>query len=77
MPARIANANLIEDTMEIAGAVLIIAVLIGQIDLPLFYAVSTTGWGTPNIVLWGVINVVAFAVLIMLIVQKMKYYTTT
>jgi hypothetical protein len=76
MPSSIAHANLIEDTMEIAGAVLIIAILIGQIDLPLFYAVSTTGWGTPNILMWGIINVVAFAVLILLIVDKMKYYTT-
>ena len=74
MPTRIARYGLIEDTLEIGGALLIVAILIGGIDLPLFYGVSTTGWGSPNIVMWGIITVVAFAILIMMIMDKMKNY---
>ena len=75
MPHRIsAGFGLIEDTMEISGALLIVAIIIGGVDLPLFYDVSTTGWGTPNIILWGIITVVAFAVLLMLISQKLQNY---
>lgn len=60
--------------MEIAGALLIVAIIIGGVDLPLFYNVSTTGWGTPNIILWGVITVVSISVLLLLIFEKIKNY---
>ena len=76
MPVLKANYGLIEDTLEVGITVLIIAVIIGNVDLPLFYAVSTTGWGTPNIALWGVITITCIAVLIMEIVDKMKPYRT-
>lgn len=75
MPPQLsARFGLIEDTMEIAGCLLIVAIIIGGVDLPLFYGVSTTGWGTQNIILWGIITVVAIAVLLMLISQKLANY---
>jgi hypothetical protein len=74
MPPTIARYGLVEDTMEIGGTLLIVAILIGGIDLPLFYNVSTTGWGSANILMWGVITIIAIAVLIMMIVDKMKNY---
>ena len=74
MPVLQAKYGLIEDTMEIGATLLIIAIIIGGVDLPLFYNVSTTGWGAPVIVMWGVITIVAIAVLIMMIIDKMKNY---
>ena len=74
MAALIARFGVVEDTLEIGATVLIVAVLIGTVDLPLFYAVSTTGWGTPNIALWGIITIVAIAFLIMEIIKVIKPY---
>jgi len=70
----IARFGLIDDTMDIAGSLLIVAILIGAIDLPIFYNVSTTGWGTSSVILWGIITIVALAVLVMQIAQKLKNY---
>ena len=69
-----ARFGVVEDTLEIGGTVLIVGVLIGSIDLPLFYAVPTTGWGTPNIALWGIITIISVTFLIMEIYKKMKPY---
>ena len=74
MAIRKALFGVVEDTLEIGGTVLIVAVLIGTVDLPLFYAVSTTGWGTPNIALWGIITIVAIAFLIIELLKVIKPY---
>ena len=74
MTTKKACFGVVEDTVELGGMILIVAVLIGTVDLPLFYGVSTTGWGAPNIIMWGIITIVSIAFLIMEILKVIKPY---
>lgn len=58
--------------IEISIAVLILAILVGIVAFPIFFDVSTAGWGANNILIWGVLPTVALAVIIVGIVQHFR-----
>ena len=59
------RANLMNRAIQIGGAILVVAILVGQIALPIFFTVNTTTWGATNIVIWGVVVTVGLAAIIM------------
>jgi hypothetical protein len=75
MPKIRVHQDLILDTAEIGGALIVIAVLIGQISLPMYYGVSTSGWSTETILVFQAVIIVAIAALVMGIVRKIRKYT--
>jgi protein-S-isoprenylcysteine O-methyltransferase Ste14 len=70
--AQKAAASLMNESIEIGGALLVIAIIIGTIAIPVFIAVNTTGWGATNIIIWGTILTVSFAALIMLVIGRFR-----
>ena len=58
--------------IEIGGALLVIAIVIGTIAVPVFMGTNTTGWSTTNVLIWGTILTISFAALIMGIIALFK-----
>lgn len=59
--------------IEIAIAILVLAILLGIVAFPIFFGVNTTGWGANNILIWGVMPVVALSVIIISLVKHFKH----
>jgi hypothetical protein len=62
---RRARASLIVHVIEIGGGLIVLAILVGDIALPLMFTVNTSTWGATNILIWGVTATVALAAVIM------------
>lgn len=58
--------------IEIAIAILVLAILVGTIAFPIFFGTNTSEWGATNILIWGVIPTVSLAVVIIGIVKYFK-----
>jgi ABC-type proline/glycine betaine transport system permease subunit len=58
--------------IEIAIAILVLAILVGTIAFPIFFGTNTSDWGTTNILIWGVVPTVALAVVIIGLVKHFK-----
>lgn len=58
--------------IEIAIAILVLAILVGVVAFPIFFGTNTTGWGANNILIWGVVPTVALAVVIIGLVKHFK-----
>ena len=69
---RKAYAGLMGKAIELGGALLVIAIIVGTIAVPIFIGVNTSGWGVTNILIWGTVLTVSFAALIMLIINMFK-----
>ena len=59
--------------IEIAIAILVLAILVGTIAFPLFFSTSTAGWGATNILIWAVVPTVSLAVVIIGLVKHFKH----
>ena len=59
--------------IEIAIAILVLAILVGTIAFPIFFGTNTTGWGATNILIWGVVPTVSLAVVIIVLVKHFKH----
>lgn len=59
--------------IEIAIAILVLAILVGVVAFPIFFGTNTTGWGANNILIWGVVPTVALAVVIIGLVKHFKH----
>ena len=70
-----AHQDLILDSAEIGGALIIIAVLIGNIALPFYYGVNTSSWSTQDILIYDAIVIIAISVIVIGIVRKIRKYT--
>jgi hypothetical protein len=64
--------SLSSQVIEIAIAILVLAILVGTIAFPIFFGTNTTGWGATNILIWGVVPTVSLAVVIIGIVKHFK-----
>jgi hypothetical protein len=58
--------------IEIGGALLVIAIVVGTIAVPVFMSTNTSGWSATNVLIWGTILTIAFAALIMGIIALFK-----
>jgi ABC-type multidrug transport system permease subunit len=58
--------------IEIAIAILVLAILVGVVAFPIFFGTNTTGWGANNILIWGVVPTVSLAVVIIGLVKHFK-----
>jgi uncharacterized membrane protein YbhN (UPF0104 family) len=58
--------------IEIAIAILVLAILVGVVAFPIFFGTNTTGWGANNILIWGVVPTVSLAVVIIGLVKNFK-----
>lgn len=58
--------------IEIAIAILVLAILVGTIAFPIFFGTNTSTWGTTNILIWGVVPTVSLAVVIIGLVKNFK-----
>lgn len=65
--------SLSSTVIEIAVAILVLAVLVGTIAFPIFFGTNTSGWGATNILIWGVVPTVALAVVIIGLVKHIKH----
>jgi len=59
--------------IEIAIAILVLAILVGTIAFPIFFGTNTTSWGATNILIWGVVPTVSLAVVIIGLVKHFKH----
>jgi hypothetical protein len=59
--------------IEIAIAILVLAILVGVVAFPIFFGTNTSGWGANNILIWGVVPTVALAVVIIALVKHFKH----
>jgi hypothetical protein len=67
-----AKASLMTDSIELGGALLVIAIIVGIIAIPIFMQTNTSGWSTTNVLIWGTVVTVALAALVMLILGKFR-----
>jgi ABC-type multidrug transport system permease subunit len=58
--------------IEIAVAILVLAILVGIVAFPIFFGTNTTGWGANNILIWGVVPTVSLAVVIIALVSHFR-----
>ena len=68
------KAYLVEEVIEMAIGTLLFALFMGNISIPQFYSVSTSGWDANAILIWGIIPTVAFVAYIMLMFYHVKYH---
>jgi hypothetical protein len=68
-----ARASFMVEVIEIGGGLIALAILVGDIALPILFGVNTTGWGATNILIWGVIATVALAAIIMGIISYFRH----
>jgi hypothetical protein len=66
-------ARLVEEIAELAIAIFLYAILMGQIAIPMFLTVSTTTWDTYSKLLWVIIPTVAIVVFIQAMFYHVKY----
>jgi ABC-type proline/glycine betaine transport system permease subunit len=59
--------------IEIAIAILVLAILVGTIAFPIFFGTNTTNWGAQNILIWGVVPTVSLAVVIIGLVKYFRH----
>jgi uncharacterized membrane protein YbhN (UPF0104 family) len=59
--------------IEIAIAILVLAILVGIVAFPIFFGVSTAGWGANNVLIWGVVPTVVLATIIIGLVYHFKH----
>ena len=67
-----AYAGLMTTAIELGGALIVIAIIVGTIAIPIFLCTSTVGWGATNILIWGTVLIVSLAALIMLIISMFR-----
>jgi ABC-type multidrug transport system permease subunit len=58
--------------IEIAIAILVLAILVGTIAFPIFFQTNTSGWGATNILVWGIIPLVSLAVVVISLVKHFQ-----
>jgi hypothetical protein len=68
-----ARASFMVEVIEIGGGLIALAILVGDIALPILFGVNTTGWGATNILIWGVIATVALAAIIMGLISYFRH----
>jgi hypothetical protein len=69
---RKARASLMTEAIELGGALLVIAIIIGIIAIPIFMQTNTSGWSTTNVLIWGTVITITLAALVMLIINKFR-----
>ncbi len=70
---RYMKANSLSGTViEVAIAILVLAILVGTIAFPIFFGTNTSGWGVTNILIWGVVPTVSLAVVIIGLVKHFR-----
>ena len=67
------RANLIGTVMDIAIGTLLAAVIVGRVSLPTLVSVSTSGWDTYTVLLWGIFPLVVVAALLTAVYNRAKY----
>ena len=67
------RAKLIGTVMEISIGLLLVAVLLGKVALPTFYAVATTGFDAYTVLIWGIIPLVAAVAVLTAVYNRAKY----
>ena len=61
--------------IELGVVLLILAIIIGQIALPIFFSTNTTGWGATNILVWGTLPTITLAAFVIGIFAYFKYHS--
>ena len=69
------HESLLSKVIELSAAVLVLGIIMGYVALPIFFTVSTSGWGATNILIWGVVVTVALASVIMLFIRMFQHGT--
>jgi hypothetical protein len=67
-----AYAGLMTTAIELGGALIVIAIIVGTIAFPILINTSTVGWGATNILIWGTISIISLAALIMLVIGQFR-----
>jgi hypothetical protein len=67
------KARLIGTVIDIAISLLIVAILLGKVALPTFYAVATGGFDEYTVLVWGVIPLIASLAILVAIFNRAKY----
>ena len=67
------RCNLIDVIFELGLSTLIGAIIIGKVAIPNLIAVSTTGWDSYSVLVWGVAPLVVVSAWMMAIIYHVKY----
>jgi hypothetical protein len=67
------KARLIGTVIDIAISLLIVAILLGKVALPTFYAVVTSGFDEYTVLVWGVIPLITSLAILVAIFNRAKY----
>jgi hypothetical protein len=65
--------SMLAKVIELSACVMVLGILMGYVALPIFFGVSTSGWGATNILIWGVVVTVALAGVIMLFIRMFQH----
>lgn len=64
---------LVDTVIELGIGVLVGAIIIGKVAIPQLIAVSTSGWDSYSVILWGVMPLICVAALGMAVIYHVKY----
>ena len=67
------RAHLVEEIAELAIAIFLYAILMGEIAIPMFLSVSTSTWDTYSKLLWVIIPTIAIVAFIQAMFYHVKY----
>jgi len=67
------GAHLVEEVAEIAIALFLFAELMGNISIPMFLSVSTSGWNIYAAAIWIILPTVGIVVFIQALFYHVKY----
>lgn len=67
------RARLIGTVLDIGISTLLGAIVIGQVALPTFFAVATTGFDAYTLLVWGIIPLVCVAAWLTAMYNRAKY----
>jgi len=67
------KARLIGTVIDIAISLLIVAILMGKVALPTFYAVLTGSFDEYTVLVWGVIPLISSLAILVAIFNRAKY----
>lgn len=70
--AGVSRAHFMAWAIETALGFLIFVVIFGQVAYPLYLGVSTSGWDTYTVLLWGFLGLVAVAAFLIRVIDSAK-----
>ena len=73
VPVRSLKAPLIGTVLDLGISTLLGAIVIGKVSLPTFYAVSTSGFDTYTVLVWGIVPLVVVAAWLTAAYNRAKY----